>query len=41
VTSSFGVASLGIGDPRSADELYSAADDQLYRAKNAGRNRVM
>jgi diguanylate cyclase (GGDEF)-like protein len=39
VTASFGVASLGerFGD---VDELVQAADAELYRAKQSGRNRV-
>ena len=38
VTSSFGVASFPTA--RSAEELLSAADGALYRAKAAGKNRV-
>ena len=42
ITTSFGVAALRIeGVPMTAAELYQAADEQLYRAKNGGRNRVM
>jgi diguanylate cyclase (GGDEF)-like protein len=41
LTTSFGVASLPIdGTPMTPTELYQAADAQLYRAKNGGRNRV-
>ena len=38
VTVSIGVASLGKGQQPA--ELLSSADEALYRAKNAGRNRV-
>jgi PleD family two-component response regulator len=38
VTASFGVASFPAA--RSAEELLSAADGALYRAKAAGKNRV-
>ena len=42
ITTSFGVASLRLeGPPMTPAELYQAADEQLYRAKNGGRNRVM
>jgi diguanylate cyclase (GGDEF)-like protein len=41
VTSSFGVATLAPGAELSAVDLYRAADERLYVAKNAGRNRVM
>ena len=42
ITLSFGVAALRLeGPPMTAAELYQAADEQLYRAKNGGRNRVM
>ncbi len=40
ITISLGVASLSPGDKR-ADFLIKRADDALYAAKNAGRNRVM
>ena len=38
VTASFGVAEAGTGD--TAEALLSRADEALYRAKHAGRNRV-
>ena len=42
LTTSFGVAALPIdGAPMTPTELYQAADEQLYRAKNGGRNRVV
>jgi len=39
-TASFGLASLGPGDELDSTSLLKAADDALYRAKRAGRNRV-
>lgn len=39
VTVSFGVAALGAGD--TYEELLARADDGLYRAKRAGRDRVV
>ena len=39
VTVSLGVATLG-GDDRTAAELLQRADEKLYQAKRAGRNRV-
>ena len=39
ITASFGVAT-STGDTRNLDELVSDADRALYRAKEAGRNRV-
>jgi diguanylate cyclase (GGDEF)-like protein len=41
VTISIGVASLDRGETLGAQNLLQKADDQLYRAKHAGRNRVM
>jgi len=41
VTASMGVASLPAGSPGDLDRLLSAADDALYRAKDAGRDRVV
>ena len=38
MTASFGVAAFP--ENRDLDELVQAADQALYRAKNAGRNRV-
>ena len=41
VTASFGVATAFVAELTSAVVLVSLADDQLYRAKAAGRNQVM
>jgi diguanylate cyclase (GGDEF)-like protein len=41
VTASFGVASMVPGEETSPEALILAADNALYRAKQAGRNRVM
>jgi diguanylate cyclase (GGDEF)-like protein len=41
VTASFGVACLPPNGTATAAELYQAADERLYEAKNTGRNRVM
>ena len=41
VTISAGVAAISPGDPKSADDLLKEADEALYRAKQAGRNRVV
>jgi diguanylate cyclase (GGDEF)-like protein len=40
MTVSLGVSAVEKAPPRLADELIQAADDALYRAKRAGRNRV-
>ncbi len=40
LTISAGVAALRAGDPKSPDDLLREADDALYQAKEAGRNRV-
>ena len=40
VTASIGVATYRAGDPRTHAEVVRAADEALYRAKRAGRDRV-
>ena len=40
MTASIGVYSVPVGSTMSADEVLHQADDALYAAKNAGRNRV-
>ena len=41
VTVSLGLACLEDGDPVTADHLLKKADENLYKAKRAGRNRVV
>lgn len=41
VTASFGTAGISPDTPMSPMELYRRADERLYQAKKAGRNRVM
>jgi two-component system, cell cycle response regulator len=41
VTISLGLAALSAGEKRSFEELLKEADDALYSAKEAGRNRVV
>jgi diguanylate cyclase (GGDEF)-like protein len=41
VTSSFGVSSISPEAPLTPVELYRRADEHLYQAKRAGRNRVI
>jgi diguanylate cyclase (GGDEF)-like protein len=40
VTASFGVSELPSGQSGTLEDLYAAADQALYAAKNNGRNRV-
>jgi diguanylate cyclase (GGDEF)-like protein len=40
VTASFGIASLPEDVAPTADDLIQAADEALYAAKRAGKNRV-
>jgi two-component system cell cycle response regulator len=41
ITMSVGIASLALNNPSSADQLVAQADRALYRAKEAGRDRVV
>ncbi len=41
ITASFGLSCLNPGDLRSSDELLHLADENLYKAKRWGRNRVV
>ncbi len=41
VTVSVGVAALAAGESRTTNELLQVADERLYEAKRAGRNRVI
>jgi len=41
LTASFGVAYASWGNAGAADSLFRHADELLYRAKMAGKNRVM
>jgi diguanylate cyclase (GGDEF)-like protein len=40
VTISLGVAELAEGSPEGGQDLFKRADEQLYKAKQGGRNRV-
>ena len=40
MTASIGIAEFDSAIHRDVDDLYSAADRAVYRAKSAGRNRV-
>ncbi|MDX1296263.1 MAG: diguanylate cyclase, partial [Sulfurimonadaceae bacterium] len=40
VTVSVGLVCCKVDDTKNAEAIYSEADEQLYRAKNSGRNRV-
>ena len=41
VTVSVGVAALAVGESQTANELLRVADERMYEAKRAGRNRVV
>ena len=41
VTVSIGAASIDRGGPQTVDELFQAADQALYRAKDSGRDRLV
>ena len=40
ITASIGIASFGVDPAESIDQLLGVADNRLYLAKNAGRNRI-
>jgi diguanylate cyclase (GGDEF)-like protein len=40
ITASFGLATMDKGQELHADSLIRVADEALYRAKRAGRNRL-
>jgi two-component system, cell cycle response regulator len=40
MTASFGIASFGVDPAETIDQLLGVADNRLYLAKNAGRNRI-
>jgi two-component system cell cycle response regulator len=40
ITVSIGIASFGVDPADSIDQLLGVADNRLYLAKNAGRNRI-
>jgi hypothetical protein len=41
VTVSVGAAAIEVGETKSATDLLQVADERLYDAKRAGRNRVI